>query len=199
MAGDPDAVITLYRAMSRAAALRRAGERPPAGAAVAVPTGPVHRWGSGTVQFDDGRLESEDGTLLGRVRSGQRVVLRLAARVHAAVEALAVGFIVKQLGPLGGHVIYSTNNHLLGQPLGALRAGDRLVLRFAFQAALLDGHYALHVIAASAATGTIDIFDWINDYVTFSVEGSRCHEGLADLGAEVRCELIDALPAVARS
>ncbi len=199
MDGDAETVVKLYLAMSRADTLRRAGVRPAAGAARSVPAGPVHRWGSGAVQFEDGCLEREDGTPLGSVQSGQRVVLRLAARAHAAVEALAVGFIVKQLGALGGHVIYSTNNQLLGRPLGTLRPGDRLVMRFAFQAALLDGHYALHVIAASAATGDIEIFDWINDYVTFTVEGSRCHEGVADLGAEFHYEVPGARPAVARS
>lgn len=185
MSGEPEEVVKTYLAIAREDALAQAS------GVVKVDLEPtteeiVHRWGKGDIRFGEGRLETPEGEPLKTVRSGERVVLHLLAEVHAPVTNPVFGFSVKRLGALGGHVVYATNNAMLRIPSGAFAAGDRVDIRMPFTAALVDGHYSVHVATADGATNTI--YDWINDYVAFHVEDSRCVEGIADLVADFHCD-----------
>lgn len=186
MAGDAGEVVQAYLAIYQAHALARAAS-PEAAAAYEAGDEPPRdqRWGDGRIRYVHGALEDEDGTPLTRVAAGRRIVLHLRASVHGACREPVFGFALKQLGGLGGHVVYTTNNVLLGARTGSFADGDVLDIRMPFTAALLNGHYTVHVAAADEQ-GTFH--DWVNDFVTFTVEDSRCAEGVADLLADFQCE-----------
>ncbi|HLK12269.1 MAG TPA: ABC transporter ATP-binding protein [Candidatus Binatia bacterium] len=188
MAGAADEVVKTYLAISRADMLRRAAEKEPLSKEDIAGLEPVHRFGDGDIRFVEGTLERTDGTTLARVRAGERVVLRLRAVVNAVSAQPTFGMIVKQLGALGGHPVYSTNTKFLDLELGPFAPGDEVEVRIPFTASLVDGHYTVHVAAADGHAGVVH--DWINDYVTFSVEESSCHEGILDLRAEFHCEVV---------
>ena len=116
--------------------------------------------------------------------AGTRVVLRVTLEVHDPLTDPVFGFVVKQLGGFGGHTVYTTNSLLLGARTGAFAGGARTEVRFPFTAALMNGQYSVQVAAADAA-GTL--LDWVNDFLTFTVEGSACWEGVADLMAGFQC------------
>jgi lipopolysaccharide transport system ATP-binding protein len=186
MAGDASEVVHAYLAIFQAHRLSQA-----ASPTAVIDPDASQRWGDGRIRYLHGALESEDGAPLTRVVAGRRVVLRLTATVHEPCREPVFGFALKQLGGLGGHVVYTTNNVLLGRRSRSFAAGDRIDIRMPFTAALLNGHYAVHVAVADEQ-GTFH--DWVNDFVTFSVEESRCAEGVADLLAEFRFETCEADP-----
>ena len=86
---------------------------------------------------------------------------------------------------LGSHVVYSTNNGILGTPSRTFAASERAEVCFAFTVGLANGHYSVNVGVADRVGGTIH--DWINDFTDFIVDDSHSLEGIADLDAEFRC------------
>ena len=174
MAGSPTDVVQTYLTVVQTAGLQ-AGP-------VELPENSEQRWGDGRIRFVDARLESEDGTPAVRVRAGSRVVLRLQARCREACTDPVFGLIVW----LGGQVVYSINTELLGMRTGLYAAGAVCDVQMSFVAALRNGQYTITVAAADRFEGTPH--DWINHLVAFIVEGSRCNDGVADLGAEFLCQ-----------
>jgi ABC-type polysaccharide/polyol phosphate transport system ATPase subunit len=139
------------------------------------------RWGDGRIRFVEGRLEDERGVPVVRVRTGSRVLLRLLIEAREPTDDPIVGFLIR----LATTTVYSTNSGLLEAPLGSFGAGDRAEVLIPFTANLANGVYILNVAIADRHQGTIH--DWINHFIKFTVEGSRCGEGPADLGAELEC------------
>lgn len=178
MAGEPQHVVTTYLDIMRQDVLSKASQRKP----IEV-TEPVRRFGDGKARIVAGRLEDEDGTPLSIVRSGSRVVLRLLAEFEVESTEPIVGFGVRQLGSLGSHVVYTTNNDLLGVPTGRLEPGDRVEICMPFTAALVNGRYTVFVAIADRThhPHATTFHDWINEFLAFSVEDSPCHEGVVDL------------------
>jgi hypothetical protein len=140
-----------------------------------------YRWGDGRMQYVEGTLETADGVPAQRVRAGARVVLRLVVEAHEAVEEPVFGFLVR----IAGETVYSTNSGLLGVRTGPFAAGERAEVRIPFTAGVANGTYVLNVAIADRETGAIH--DWINHFIKFVVEDSRCGEGPADLGAGFEC------------
>src|SRR5262245_11632632 len=184
--GEPRTVVQTYLESARREAEAAAARRATLGAE------PVRRFGDQRARFVSGSLEDETGRPIVAVRAGSRVVLRLTAEFDAACTEPVFGFGLKQIGSLGRHVVYTINNDQLGIPSGRFASGDRVELRISFTAALMNGHYTLFVMIAPRTTGQdgAPFHDWINDFVGFSVEESRSYEGLADLDAEFRCDLL---------
>ncbi len=141
-----------------------------------------HRWGDGKIRFTDAQLEGPDGTPTVRVRAGSRVTLRLRARARQILNDPIFGFIVW----LGGQPVYSTNNETLGLRSAVFAADDTCEIVFTFAAALKNGQYSITVAVCDRFDATPH--DWINHLCTFMVEGSRCMDGVADLGAEFVCQ-----------
>jgi ABC-type Fe3+/spermidine/putrescine transport system ATPase subunit len=145
------------------------------------------RMGDGRMRYVHGRLENEEGTPIFSVRSGERVTLRVTVDIHEAVEEPVFGFVVRQLGGLGGHTVYMTHTKLLEQPIGSFAAGVQAEVCFHFTGALMNGQYT---VAVSCGDANGVLADWLNDFVTFSVYDSRCWEGVADLIAKIQCRTI---------
>jgi len=139
------------------------------------------RWGDGRIRFVESHLETEDGTPRTRFRAGDRAVLRLVVEVQGDFEQPVFGVILR----LGSHVVYSTNNGILGTPSRTFAASERAEVCFAFTVGLANGHYSVNVGVADRVGGTIH--DWINDFTDFIVDDSHCLEGVTDLNAEFRC------------
>lgn len=182
MEGEAQHVVMTYVDVMRQDALRKASERKPGKGGAE----PIRRFGDQSARFVAGILEDEHGRPLSIVRSGSRVVLHLTLEFDVDATEPVVGFGIRQLGSLGSHIVYNTNNDLLEVSLGRFAPGDRVDIRLPFTAALMNGHYTVFVAAAKRETLAHDpaFYDWINEFVTFSIEGSRCWEGLADLDAE---------------
>lgn len=170
MSGDPAEVVQTYLTVMKTAPVKPE--------LLDVPEDADHRWGDGTVRFADVQLRDTAGRRSDRFRAGDRAVLHVDADVHSDCIDPVFGMIVW----LGGNAVYSTNTVLLGQSIGRLTAGTRFTIDAPFLAALANGHYSLTVAMANR-DGTV--YDWVNHLVTFSVEGSCCGEGVADLGAEL--------------
>src|SRR5262245_13131906 len=185
MAGEPQHVVTTYLDIMQQDALSKASQRNP----IEV-TEPVRRFGDGKARIVAGRLEDEDGTPLSIVRSGTRVVLRLIAEFDVESTEPIVGFGLRKLGTLGSHVVYTTNNDLLGVPTGRLGPGDRVEICMPFTAAPMNGSYTVFVAIADRThhPHATTFLDWINEFLAFSVEDNPCLEGVMDLRAEFEFE-----------
>jgi lipopolysaccharide transport system ATP-binding protein len=171
LAGDRDEVLQAYVATSQI----------PAAGSVYQPESSLsfeHRFGDGQVRYVGGRLETESGQVVTRVTSGTRVVLSLQAHTHDRFENLVFGIVMRR----GSEIVYASNTGLQGIRTGPFARGDRIDLRIPFTAALANGYYIVDVAVADPPSGVI--YDWINNFATFVVEGSRCGEGVADVAAE---------------
>ena len=182
MAGDAMEVVGTYAEVSRLHAISVATQRKP----MELPEKPVLRFGDQAVRFVHGSLETEDGTPIARVSPGSRVVLHLIVEFHIQSTEPAFGFGVRQLNGLGSHIVYSTFNRLLGVSTGTFAPGDRLDVRIPFTAALVNGRYTTYAAVGDVSQGIENprIHDWINEFISFSVDDSPCRESLADLLAE---------------
>jgi hypothetical protein len=187
MAGDATAVVTHYISLSQTRGLRsKRGADAPADTYES-------RFGDGRIRFVDGRLEAEDGTPARVFAAGSRVVLRLVADAHADCEQPVFGVVLR----LGSQVIFATNTVALDIPTRPLATGERLELTFRFTAGLANGHYSVNVAVADGRDSTI--LDWINDFTDFTVDRSRCIEGIADLDPEFHCAAVDVHAALAEA
>lgn len=185
--GEPQTVVRAYLD-----AARREAEAASARRATTLAGEPVRRFGDQRATFVSGGLEDAAGRPVVAVRSGSRVVLRLTAEFHAACIEPVFGFGLRQIGALGSHIVYTVNNEQLGMPSGRFVPGERLEIRIPFTAMLMNGHYTIFVMIAPRDDGweSTTFHDWINDFVTFSVEDDRCYEGLADLDAAFHCHTL---------
>ncbi len=186
MTGDANQVVQTYLGLFRSHEIRQATGQDRHGWTKAEAS---RRAGDGRLRYLTCRLEGEDGTALVQVRSGQVVILRAVFEVSDAVIDPVFWFGVKQLGSLGGHTVYSTSSQLLGQRTGTLTPGSRVEVCFPFTAALMNSQYQVNV-AALQEDGTLH--DWVNECASFTVEGSACWDGVADLMASFRCRTTDA-------
>jgi lipopolysaccharide transport system ATP-binding protein len=167
--GPAAEVVSMYLAFTRG----QIGEAPGPAA-----SGSQHRLGDGRMRYVGGGLEDEAGNPVQRVRTGARLVLRLAFEARHAVDAPNFGFSVWT----GGHMVSSTTSALAGLPSRAFAPGERAELRVPFTAALSNGVYLVSVAIGDASTEVI--YDWITAFASFTVEGSITFEGAADLAAE---------------
>lgn len=72
--------------------------------------------------------------------SESTVTLAVTARFHRAVDDPHVGF---QIRDHRGEALFATNTHCMGRSIGAVDAGDEIVVRFAFRAAFAAGDYSV--------------------------------------------------------
>ena len=198
MDGPAEDVVRNYMEISRQETIDQVAHRKPLKRSGEM----LRRFGDQAARFVAGRIEDEEGAQLSSVRSGDRIVLRLTVDFDVVAEEPVFGFGVRQLGALGSHIVYTTNNALLGVRSGRFGPGDRVDITIPFTAALMNGHYTVYAAIADSyrpdGRQAPRFYDWVNDFVTFTVEDSRCHEGLADLQAEFQCATIAAGAATRR-
>jgi ABC-type polysaccharide/polyol phosphate transport system ATPase subunit len=174
--GDPDVVIPRYLQSVGHAQAFADGQRL------------VHhqRIGDGCLRATDAWIEDEAGKRVGRVRSGEHVIIVVRFDVAAATAEPVFGV---ALVAEDGVVMYSVNTHWDGTPTPRLRAGQCVELRVPLIAALRNGRYAVQAGAAHRdLTGMHDLADGIALLV---VHGSRARHGLTDLQGRVTYTLID--------
>jgi hypothetical protein len=88
-----------------------------------------------------------------------------------------------------GDVVSCINTAWLGEKTERVRTGQILEMRITFLAALPDGPHQVQIgISDSKLTRFHDL---VEDVVQFSVQGSRCRVGTADLQGEMRYRLLD--------
>ncbi len=172
MAGSPAEVVQSYLSVMQTAAL------PPAGLDAIGQA--QNRFGDGRVRFRSVRLLTEGGDAATFVTAGSRPVLAVTLDAHASCEQVVFGFVIW----LAGRCVYSTNTALTASSFGKTEPGEHWRLDVPFWAALANGHYSLSVAAVS---GDGTIHDWIDHAVSFAIAGSRCGDGIADLGAVFHC------------
>src|SRR5262249_8132701 len=80
-----------------------------------------HRFGDGQVRYVGGRLETEGGQPITRVKSGSRLVLHLEVHTRTSCVDPVFGIVMRR----GGGLIYSRNSGLHGMRSGALAARER--------------------------------------------------------------------------
>ncbi|MFN8545162.1 MAG: ABC transporter ATP-binding protein [Candidatus Binatia bacterium] len=182
MAGEAQDVIQMYLAMSQA--LPSAGSPGQQFQAAAN-----DRLGTGDVRFLSADLHDATGLSRSRIPTGTRAVLQLVAEVHRPVPHPVYGIIVRQ----GAQIVYSANTVVLGVAVDPLAPGDRVEVSVPFTAALANGQYIIDVAVASRSDS--HVYDWVNNALTFVVEGSVSLEGVADLAAAVELRLQRPAPA----
>jgi ABC-type polysaccharide/polyol phosphate transport system ATPase subunit len=180
MEGAAEEVVHTYLAASRSEQRTEGGQ--------SAPEMPIGRTGDGAVHFVAGSLVSRNGP--SRVESGERVMLRLTVDCVAQSDDPVVGFGIRRFGVPGSPTIYTISTELLGVRTGGFRPGRRVEFRVSFTANLMNGDYAVTVAIAKRADelGNWGFHDWISDFVTFSVVGSPCFDGIVDLSGDLEIE-----------
>jgi lipopolysaccharide transport system ATP-binding protein len=152
------------------------------GAAVNAPLSPRMRRGDGRAEIIGIATIGESGKATSVWRSGERAIVKVRVRFHAAVEAPVVGIMIRTRVGLN---VYGTNTELEWLSLGPRADGDTLEISFAFRAELCPGDYTL--TAASHDPDGV-WHDWLEDAVAFSVTDDRYTAGVANLRATVSFE-----------
>src|SRR5262249_6534881 len=90
---------------------------------------------------------------------------------------------------------------VLGVPVGRFEAGDRVDIRMPFSAALMNGRYTVFAAIADRThhPQATTFHDWINEYLSFSVVGSACQEGVVDLCGDFELDRLAASGDATRS
>ena len=111
-------------------------------------------------------VDAESGQELSIVKVGQRVALHLEAQVHADIERLVLGYMLRDKQ---GHVVWGTNTWHTGQVQDALVAGDTVRFTLEFTCTLGPGSYSISPALVSTETHLSDNFEWIDNLLVFDV------------------------------
>lgn len=169
MQGDAHEVVTTYLALS---------QQVTDDSAVSNLDHPSHhRSGDGQVRYVSARLLDETDTPSTMLRARSRACLALDIEAHAARKDPVFGITIRR----GGETIYNSNTALIGARVASLEAGERRQIRMPFDVALANGFYVVDIAIADRMTATIH--DWVTNALGFQVQGSTCHDGVADLAA----------------
>jgi ABC-type sugar transport system ATPase subunit len=136
-----------------------------------------HRTGDGRVRFVAARLLDDTDTPTTVLRARTRAVLTLDVEGRSDQNEPVFGMLLRR----GGEVVYSTNTNLIGAQPAPFAAGEHRQVRFAFDVALANGFYVIDIALVDRVKATIH--DWVTNAVCFQVQGSTCHDGVADLAA----------------
>jgi len=179
--GDPDVVIPLY--------LQSVGQVPATLGGLNVRP----RDAQGAIRCVRIWIEDEDGTAVGRARSGDRVTVVALYEVVQDDEEPVLGFALKTED---GVIVYSFNTHWQGSRTERVRAGQFIETRTPLIAALANGRYYLGFGVAN--TELTMMYDEVDRAASFVIHGSRVRHGIADLQGRVEYRIADpaAQPAV---
>ncbi len=98
--------------------------------------------------------------------AGSPATLRITVQVRDAIPHLTLGIRIKDRL---GQNIFGSNTHHLGQPIGAVGAGQRLTVDFAFVLDLGVGSYSVATALHSADTHLVDNYEWRDLALVFNV------------------------------
>ena len=179
--GTPEAVMDYYNALL--------AERDGAGVEqVATAGGRVQTTsGSGEATVTAITLENEAGAALEVANVGAAVTLRVRVRVHAPLERLVLGYMIKDRL---GQAIYGTNTHHMQQPLERLRAGETVEYRFRFPLNLGPGSYSVTTALTSSETHLADNYEWRDLAFVFEVLNMNRREFVGSSWLEPAVEIV---------
>ncbi|MGC1818503.1 MAG: ABC transporter ATP-binding protein [Casimicrobiaceae bacterium] len=159
--GAPDAVLDYYNALIAA---QRADYEIRQVEVAAQRT--MTRSGSSETTIESIELVSQ-GRATSVLRSGDSAAVRIAIAVHAPVQELTAGILIRDRF---GNDVFGTNTFHLGASRKALSPGERMLVEFAFRG--LDLGVGSYSISAALHTGdrhTPTNFDWWDRALVFQV------------------------------
>lgn len=122
--------------------------------------------GTGEAGFADIALLNAQGQRVEVIEVGSPVTLEVKVDVKVDIPRLVLGFMIKDRM---GQPIYGINTHRLGQALEQVRAGERIVYRFSFPAALGKGNYSI-ALSLSRFDSHLDTnYEWRDFALVFHV------------------------------
>lgn len=163
--GLPDEVVDYYNAMI--------AEREEAGKQHKIEqTRMIDGWlktRSGSYEVEASKivlLDAESGQEITVVKVGQMLVLRLEADVKDNVEALVLGYMLRDRT---GHLIWGTNTWHTKQTLFNVKAGTRVQFDLTFKCVLGPGSYSFSPALTASDTHLSKNYEWQDNAIVFDV------------------------------
>lgn len=160
MQGEPEAVMDYYNAM------------------LAEPVGhTIHQEltedrkiktvsGNRDVTLQHWQLTNHQGQDIEVVKTGQKVLLRVGAKVNKSVEQLVLGFMIKDRM---GQAVFGTNSHYLQQTLHQLQAGQEIDFEIDLDANLGPGTYSIALALHTTQSHITHNYEWRDLALVFNV------------------------------
>ncbi|UVE17952.1 ABC transporter ATP-binding protein [Pseudomonas sp. LS44] len=122
--------------------------------------------GTGEAGFADIALLNAHGQRVEVIEVGSQVTLEVTIDVKVDIPRLVLGFMIKDRM---GQAIYGINTHRLGQAMEQVAAGERIIYRFDFMAALGKGNYSI-ALSLSRFDSHLDTnYEWRDFALVFHV------------------------------
>lgn len=173
--GDPALVLRSYRRRVLRAACAAS---PP------VQVQPAATHGDQRASIEQIEILDAEGRSVSTIESGRETTVRVVVRYSAAVAEPVVGVLIRSQV---GVNVYGTNTELERLSFGPVAAGEKIELRYRFEAALCPGEYTL-TVASHDPDGTAH--EWLEDAIRFTVGDSRYTAGVANLRAKVEAKRV---------
>lgn len=122
--------------------------------------------GSGEASIANIRLIDANGNAGEIVDVGRPIELEIDVAVHANVEELVLGYMIKDRL---GQPIFGTNTHHLEHAAKSLVAGDRIRYRFTFPLNLGEGSYSVATALHAGHTHVVKNYEWRDLALVFQV------------------------------
>lgn len=122
--------------------------------------------GTGEARIEDIELCSVEGLPLKVVSVGQPIEIRFKARVFEAIDALVLGFAIKDRL---GQVIFATNTYHTNQQLFDLKPGQTYRYTLHCDANLGEGSYSVHASLVRNFSHVEKNYHWIDRGLIFEV------------------------------
>ncbi|AKU24022.1 ABC transporter ATP-binding protein [Massilia sp. NR 4-1] len=142
--------------------------------------------GSGEASVTAIALENADGQAQEVLNVGAAVTLRIRVKVHAPLERLVLGYMIKDRL---GQQIFGTNTHHLDQALSGLRAGETIDYRFRFPLNLGAGSYSITTALTSNETHLANNYEWRDLAALFIVMNMNRREFVGSSWLEPQVEI----------
>jgi lipopolysaccharide transport system ATP-binding protein len=139
----------------------------------------TYRHGDGTAEILSVELMDGARRVIEFVETGEPVMVRVRARLHADANDPVCGFLIRDRH---GIHIYGTNTEIQQAYMGRVRSGEVVEATFAFNCWLGVGEFSI-TAAVHSASGVS--FDWVDDVAFFRVMSPVAIEGVSNLNATV--------------
>lgn len=125
--------------------------------------------GTGEASISSVVLLDEQGKATEVIEVGSPVTLEVRVDINSDIPRLVLGFMIKDRM---GQAIYGINTHRLNRELIDLKAGDKVVYRYAFPANIGKGHYSI-ALSLSRLDSHIDTnYEWRDFALVFHIINS---------------------------
>jgi lipopolysaccharide transport system ATP-binding protein len=124
---------------------------------------------NGKASFANLQLLNQRQEPIVAVNYGETITLRMFIEIHADCDEIGMGYHIRDKN--GTDVVYA-DSHLTGQWLRNLRAGDRYIVDWQFEARLMQGNYAIACgmsIAIDLEASQVDFCDFVPLGVQFTM------------------------------